>query len=114
MVHNSTSRFYTDDINEFIKGKNLIFGLERCTFSIFSEMFFSKEVISYIIGRIAYLEILSYVFGSNIKPTNIWNIFKIQTLTFYSKLMVFVAYILVRLHINFRDRIIKVLFNSGF
>ena len=114
MVHNSTSRFYTDDINEFIKGKTLNFELEKSTFLMLSKIFFSKNAIGYITGRIAYLEILSYIFGSNIKPNNIWNIFKNQTLPYYSKLMVFAAYVVVRVHINFRNRIIKVLFNSGF
>ena len=114
MVHNSASRFYTDDINEYIKGKTLNFELERSTFLILSEIFVSKKVISYITGRIAYIEIFSYIFGINIKPNNIWDIFKNQTLTFYYKLMVFVAYILVRSHIDFRYRIIEVLFNSGF
>lgn len=113
MVHNSASVIYTKDINEFIKRKTSMLKLDKNTYLMFGEMFISRKAINFINGQIAYFEISSYIYGSNIKPNNIWKIFKNKNRTFYSRLMAFVVYILVRLHINFRDRLIEVLFNSN-
>ena len=113
MQHNSASYFLTNNINEFISYRKLSLNLQIKQFKIYREMFISKKVISYINGRIAHLEISSYIFEGNIKPNNICNTFKNKNQTFYSELKIFVAYILVRLHVNFRDRIIEVTFSSN-
>ena len=113
MIHNSASGVYTNDINEFIKRKTLMLEMDRNAYLMFCDMFISKKGMSFINGQIAYFEIAGYMYGNNIKPKNIWNIFKSKNRTFYSRLIAFLAYILVRLHINFRDRLIEVLFNSN-
>ena len=111
MRHNSASYFATNNINEFTKYRKLNLQFQIKQFEIFRGMFSSRKVINYINGRLAHLEMSSYIFDGSIKPDKIWDTFKNKNQTFYAELQIFVAYILVRLHVNFRDKIIKVLFN---
>ena len=111
MRHNSASYFTGNNINEFTKYRKLNLQLQIRQFKNFRGMFISKTVINYINGRLAHLEISSYIFDGNIKPDNIWNTFKNKNQTFYAELKIFIVYILIRLNVNFRDKIIKVVFS---
>jgi glycosyltransferase involved in cell wall biosynthesis len=112
MRHNSASYFTGNNINEFTKYRKLNLQLQIQQFKNFREMFVSKTVINYINGRLAHLEISSYIFDGAIKPDNICNTFKNKNQTFYSEIKIFIAYVLIRLHVNFRKKIIKVVFGN--
>ena len=112
MRHNSASYFTGNNIDEFTRYRKQNLQLQIKQFKNFREMFVSMTVINYINGRLAHLEISSYIFDGNIKPDNIWDTFKNKNQTFYAELKILVAYILIRLHVNFRDKIIKVVFSD--
>lgn len=110
MVHNSASNVYTDDINEFIKRKTSLAELDISTFLMFHRMFISTKAKNFITQKIANDEIDRYIYGNNKKPENALNIFKKGERTFSVRLEIYILYLIVRIHYNFRYNIIKKLF----
>ncbi len=107
IVNNGIAHINTDNIDEFIRSKQTINERIIKNFKIFSEIFISNEANKYINYSITLAEFSSYIYGKNVKPKNIFNIFKNNGMGFYDKLAIFFAYILVRVHYNFRYIIIK-------
>jgi glycosyltransferase involved in cell wall biosynthesis len=110
MFHNSISNIYTEDINEFITYKSANMEQSIKPFIIFSKMFISRKAKNYIKQKIANQEIVDYFFGKTKKPENVLDIFKKGDRPFSSSLKIYAAYLLVRVHYNFRHIIIKKLF----
>jgi len=113
MLHNSASNIDTKDIKEFIRYKNIILEKYIKSYIMFSEMFISRKANNYIKQKIADIEIDSYIFGKNKKPANAINILKKSDRPFYIRFEIFLAYILVRFHYNFRYIIVKGIFNNN-
>ncbi len=109
MLHNSTTNINTENIREFIRFKLIINEQVIKNFMIFKEIFISNKANNYVKKAIMFLEIYSYIYGNNVKPRNLLDIVKNRDVIF-SK--IFIAYILVRIHPNFRYIVIKKLMNN--
>ncbi len=111
MLHNSASNFGTNDFNEFKNYRIIQSEMAIKQFTIYKDIFTSKKSINYINIRITDAEIDNYLFCANKKPDNLMNIFKTNNRSFYNKIEIFLLYILVRLHNNFRNFVTKKLFD---
>ena len=107
MFHNSASNVTINNIIDFVKYKNLTCERDIKIFMTFRKVFISKKANNYIKQKITNLEIANYIFGSNIKPENVLNIFRKCDMSFFNGLEIFMAYFLVRLNNNFRNILIK-------
>ncbi|WP_298277029.1 glycosyltransferase family 2 protein [Ferroplasma sp.] len=113
MFHTSTSHVDTNDIELFIKHRNVNLEQDIKSFIMFDEMFISRKAKNYIKQKITNLEIDGYILGDNKKPRNSLNIFKQSDRSIYIVLKIYLAYLLVRVHYNFRYIIIKKLLNNN-
>ncbi len=113
MFHTSTSHVDTNDIELFIKHRNVNLEPDIKSFIMFDEMFISRKAKNYIQQKITNLEIDGYILGENKKPRTPLNIFKQSDRPVYIVLKIYLAYLLVRVHYNFRYIIIKKLLNNN-
>ena len=107
MFHNSASNVTMDNINDFIKYKNLTCERDIKIFMTFRKVFMSKKANNYLKQKITNLEMINYIFGTNIKPEHVLNIFKKCDVSFFNGFEIFMAYFLVRIYHNFRNILIK-------
>jgi len=112
MVHNSASNIVTDDLNEFKKHAAGMIEMSLNSFLLFRKMFISKKAINYINARIINLELDGYFYGLNKRPDDIINFMKSNIRPVSIRIKIFIAYILVRIHSNFKNIIIKKLWNN--
>ena len=113
MFHNSSSNSNTEDINEFITFKLAINEHVIKTFKIFSKIFISNKANDYINQVVTFMEISTYIYGGTIKPRNSFNIFKNRDMSLPSRFKIFLGYLLVRFHGNFRYILIKKFLNNN-
>ena len=107
MFHNSASNVTIDNINDFIKYKNLTYERDIQIFITFEKVFMSKKANNYIKHKITNLQMANYIFGVDIKPEHVLNIFRKCDVSFFNRFEMFMAYFLVNLRHNFRNFIIK-------
>ncbi len=113
MRHNSISQIETKNIDKFIEISNKYSQMTMDSFKLFDALFISKDAKNYIKQRITEVEIREYLFGNKTKPKNALNIFEKSDTTFSSKLKHYLAYLLIRIHYNFRYLIIKEMANHN-
>lgn len=107
MLHNSISHIETDDVKEFTKRRNENSEFEKKEFVLFNNMFVSKDVKNCIKQRITHLEIVDYIFGGDTKPNGALHVLNKSDMLFAYRVTFYLAYLLVRLHYNFRHIIIR-------
>ena len=113
MLHGSASHINTKDINIFINFRSVNIEKDIQSFTMFDEIFISRKAKKYIKQKITNIEIDGYILGKNKKPRNILNIFNKSDRSFSTSLKIYLAYLLVRVHYNFRYIIIKKLLNNN-
>ena len=113
MFHNSVSHIDTANINEFIQNRNPDLEEDVKPFIMFGEMFVSVKAKNYMKQKITNIEIDDYILGVNKKPRNAINILKKCDRAFSARLEIYLAYLLVRFHHNFRNIIIKKFMNNN-
>jgi len=111
MFHNSTSHIGTKNINEFIKYMSVNLEHDIKSFIMLDKMFILKKANNYIKQKITNIEISIYIFTKNKKPGNALDVLKKCDIPFSIRFKIFIAYILVRFHYNFRYIIIKKLYS---
>ena len=113
MFHNSVSHIDTADINEFIQNRNPDVEKDIKPFIMFRAMFVSGKAKNYIRQKITNIEIDDYILGEKKKPGNAINILRKCDRPFSARMEIYIAYLLVRLHHNFRHIIIKKFMNNN-
>ena len=113
MFHTSTSHVDTNDIDLFVKYRNVNLEEDIRSFIMFGEMFISRKAKNYIKQKITNIEIDGYILGESEKPKNPLNIFKDSDRPISINLKIYLAYLLIRVHHNFRYIIIKKLLNNN-
>ena len=113
MFHNSVSHIDSADINEFIQNRNPDVEKDIKPFIMFEAMFVSGKAKNYIRQKITNIEIDDYILGENKKPGNAINILRKCDRPFSARMEIYIAYLLVRLHHNFRHIIIKKFMNNN-
>ena len=113
MFHTSASHIDTNDINLFIKYRNVNLEQDTKSFIMFSEMFISRKAKSYIKQKLTNIEIDGYILGENKKPKSPLNLFGQSDRPISINLKIYLAYLLVRAHHNFRYIIIKRLLKNN-
>lgn len=112
MYHNSASNYITTDFNEFKKYRASLQENNIRNFTALKEIFTSKKATNHLDGKIANEEIDNYLFCANKKPDNLMNIFKSKERPAHIRMELFLLYIFIRMHNNFRYVIIKRIFND--
>ncbi len=113
MYHNNSVSH--NEIKNFEEFKNRRIKLIDAVLSnllTFKEIFTSKNVIDYINAKITYIEMESNFYGINKKPDNLINFFKNNFKPLPSRIKIFMAYLLIRIHNNFSNHIINKLWNN--
>ncbi len=111
-LHSSASNFIVSNINEFKKYKLEFLNSTLNQFLDFKKLFSSKQSRQLINVRISYIEIDMYVLYLGKKPEHIMNIFKNDHEPFSTLVMLFLSYLLVRMHNNFSDIVLTRLWNT--
>jgi len=113
MYHNnSISHNEIKNFEEFKNHRIKLIDPVLSNLSTFKEIFTSKNVINYINAKITYVEMECNFYGINKKPDNLINFFKNNFKPLHSRIKIFMAYLLIRMHNNFSNHIINKLWNN--
>ena len=111
MFHNSTSNTACKNIGEYRKFIIKGLDLHLSTFMYFNNLFHSKKAINYIYSQITYLQIRSYIFGSNEFPSKLINYIINRLDKFKVKVELILVCIVIKIYPDCRKYFINKLWN---